>query len=70
MWITFKSSVNTNTNERIMLGVIYESPIDSSYNDIKIFLTFLNYNIVNVQTIMIFFFVGISMPAQVPYRIL
>ena len=35
MWITFKSSVNTNTKKRIMIGVVYVPPIDSSYNGIK-----------------------------------
>ena len=35
MWITFKSSVNTNTKRRIMIGVVYVPPIDSSYNGIK-----------------------------------
>ena len=33
--ITFKSSVNTNTKKRIMIGVVYVPPIDSSYNGIK-----------------------------------
>ena len=32
MWITFKSSVNTNTKKRIIIGVVYVPPIDSSYN--------------------------------------
>ena len=35
VWITFKSSVNTNTKKRIMIGVVYVPPIDSSYNGIK-----------------------------------
>ena len=35
MWITFKSSVNTNTKKRIMISVVYAPPIDSSYNGIK-----------------------------------
>ena len=29
VWITFKSSVNTNTKKRIMIGVVYVPPIDS-----------------------------------------
>ena len=33
--ITFKSSVNTNTETRIMIGVVYVPPIDSSYNGKK-----------------------------------
>ena len=35
VWITFKSSVNTNTKKRIMIGVVYVPPIDSYYNVIK-----------------------------------
>ena len=70
VWITFKSSVNTNTKKRIMIGVVYVPPIDSSYNGIKQDI----FDIIELEyskcAIMIFFFVGISMPAQAPYRIL
>ena len=53
-----------------MIGVVYVPQIDSSYNDIKQDI----FDIIELEyskfTIMIFFFVGISMPAQLPYRIL
>ena len=70
VWITFKSSVNTNTKKKIMLGVVYVPPIDFSYNGIKqdifdiIELEYSKY--ANNYDI----FVGISMAAQVVYLIL
>ena len=35
VWITFKISGNTNTKKRIIIGVVYVPPIDSSYNGMK-----------------------------------
>ena len=35
VWITFKSSVNTNSKIRIIIGVVYVPPINSSYNGSK-----------------------------------
>ena len=72
VWITFKSSVNTNTKKRNMIGVVYVPPIDSSYNGIKQDI----FDIIELEyskcanNYKIFLCLRISMPAQAPYRII
>ena len=35
VWIIFKDCININTNKKLMVGVVYVPPIDSSYIGIK-----------------------------------
>ena len=35
VWIIFKDCINTNTDKKLMVGVVYVPPIDSSYIGIK-----------------------------------
>ena len=35
VWIIFKDCININTNKKLMVGVVYVRPIDSSYIGIK-----------------------------------
>ena len=71
VWIIFKDCININTNKKLIFGVVYIPPINSSYIGIKqdifdiIELEYSKY--VNNHDIC---FVGTSMPAPVTYRTL